>query len=309
MKLFLKIFCFLFLFLLLTIPCSAAEPFVPWSDSEGYYTDYDFIVSNLVVYDTQDDRIFYVDSSNRIVRTIGDVIYSANTSVFVPVSGTIGFSGANFVFPFSGFWNDEYPNSFVSDFDIYLLINLYGTVSSSDNIPFLFGRSVISKVLYSDDSASSPFSLRLDVELVDSVRYSNASCTYIYRISYHGLPFYYDTQGYHTTTITFEWAVPNFTTSEIYSSLIDIDVGVIDARVGRSIVAEPWVPPDKPMDIWAGIGVLPDVVFPQFDDSSVTYPVSDLFQDLSDLDIVSLLLIPIGVMALGFFTFRMILWK
>lgn len=306
---------FFFLFtILLAIPVSAAEPYPSWSTDEmrGYYNGYNMaaLPDYFTVYDINSDSTLIYSDDGFIDRTINGVQYSAFTRVFRP-DPSVGFSGMNFVIPFSYFF-DGFTNTFVSDFDIIFLVNIYGTVSSgisSTSVPQVLARSLISDVLYSDDSVSDPFGLLLNVELVDSVRYSQASCTYIYRVSYHSDTFYFDTRSYGETKLTFELSVPGFTTSEIYSNIIDIDLGVVGSRVGRSIVSIPWEDYQKPLDIWAGIGKLPPVQFPAFDDSSVSTTVPDLFASVSSLDIVTVLIIPIGVLAIGFFTFRMLLWK
>lgn len=307
-------FSFFFFFIIISsffsLTISADQIFEPFGHSDSSYS-YDYSVNHLprwgIAYDGNRDSVlevaYYFDLTS--VNPDG-VKYNTRTLCYEPDS-SVGLSGMNFTCVWNELWA-TYGSSYFTDFDIFFVVNVYGSGHTGNG---LNARAVLTKACYADELGSDMHSIMPQCSLIDVVERHSESYTYVYQVSYHGDPVFFDLNDYDISTFTIEFYSQNFSGS-IVSSLYDVCLGILDARIGR--VFEPvdydsaFLPPGL-NDIWSGLDPLPTVVYPNFGNDSVTLKVESLYSSLASSDIVATLLVPIGLVAMSFFNFRLVLWK
>lgn len=87
--------------------------------------------------------------------------------------------------------------------------------------------------------------------------------------------------------------------------VIDIDIGFLSGSMGAIYEHNPYYLPELP-DNWSIVGSIPRINRPPSDPDSSFGVVFNL---LYSIDLVGDLLVPICLTAMGFFTFRLVLWK
>lgn len=311
-----SLFFFVVLFCsFLSITASADTYFEPFSHFDTSY-DYGFSMTRFphygALYDDDSDATLVLQGYDHITSTnVDGITYNTRTLEYVPDS-VCGLTGLNLVLRWNYLWS-YYGSDYFTDFDLYFLVNVYGYQNTLESLNL---RAILTNVLYADELSYSPHGLLLQASLVDIVERAwyetgSSSYTYIYQLSYHGDPVYFDLSEGLVSSLTLDFYVQNFS-GEIVDQLYTFDIGILDARIGRVFdpvdYDSPFMPPGI-NDIWAGLQPLPMVVYPSFGESSVSLSHSDLFERISELSLVSILIVPIGVLAMSFFVYRLILWK